>query len=507
MAARTGGGTAIACLAGGLAAAAALSAAAVADAASSSVPSLVAVVDQRVIRSAPGTLSRSAIDAVGTSDKPLLEATTVGLVLVLGLAVGVLAARRPALGRVLVLAFGILPVACAASLDRVPILGTAVGAAVAVVIGALVLHLLTGASAAGPDPSPAVDRRRFLAGAFGVAGSAGLALVAARHLGGPGTAALQRARVRLPPVPGGTEAVATDLPPVDGLTRLVTANADFFRIDEALVVPSVDVRTWRLGITGMVDAPFQLTLDELLALPQVERVVTLACVSNEVGGKLVGTARWSGVLLSDVLTRAGVQAGATQVVGRSVDGFTVGFPVEAAGGDALIAVGMNGEPLPLDHGFPARLVVPGLYGFVSATKWLKEIHLTTWDAFDAYWVDRGWDERAPVKVQSRIDVPRDYSRVKPGRVAVAGVAWAPGSGIAAVEVRADGGPWQPARLGPSIGVNAWRQWVHEWEAAPGPHLLEVRATTLDGTVQTDVKKSAFPNGAAGHHEINVRAVE
>lgn len=256
----------------------------------------------------------------------------------------------------------------------------------------------------------------------------------------------------------------------------------------------------------MVDAPFELTYDELLALPLVERHITLSCVSNEVGGSLVGNALWLGTRLSGLLARAGVQPGATQVVGRSVDGFTVGFPVEAAtdGRDALVAVGMNGEPLPAGHGFPARLVVPGLYGYVSATKWLKEIELTTFEAFDAYWVERNWARHGPVKVQSRIDVPRDFGRVTAGRHTAAGVAWAPNRGVRGVEVRVDEGPWTGAALGPALGDGAWRQWSLPWDATPGDHVLTVRATTGDGELQTATKHPPFPDGATGHHQITVR---
>ena len=256
----------------------------------------------------------------------------------------------------------------------------------------------------------------------------------------------------------------------------------------------------------MVDEPFELTYDELLALPLVERHITLSCVSNQVGGSLVGTAKWLGVRLADLLARAGVQPGATQLVGRSVDRFTVGFPVAIAtdGRDALVAVGMNGEPLPAPHGFPARLVIPGLYGYVSATKWLKEIELTTFEAFDAYWVQRNWSRDGPVKVQSRIDVPRDFSRVKAGTHTVAGVAWAPHRGIGRVEVRVDQGPWRDAALGPALGDDSWRQWSSPWKAVPGTHQIAVRATTGDGEVQTATRHSPFPDGATGHHQIEVR---
>ena len=337
-----------------------------------------------------------------------------------------------------------------------------------------------------------------------LAGAAGLR----RALGGSSA----RASIVLPEAAGGPAPLGSaseGFREVAGLSPLVTPNRDFYRIDEALMVPSVNLDTWRLAVTGMVDGPFELSYDDLLGLSLVERHITLSCVSNQVGGSLVGTAKWLGVRLGDLLARAGVQPGATQVVGRSVDGFTVGFPVEAAtdGRDALVAVGMNDEPLPGGHGFPARLVVPGLYGYVSATKWLKEIELTTFEAFDPYWVKRNWSRNGPVKVQSRIDVPREYGRVAAGARTVAGVAWAPHRGVGRVEVRIDQGPWHEAALGPALGDDAWRQWSLPWDATPGEHVIATRATTGDGEVQTATKHSPFPDGATGHHEITVRVTD
>jgi DMSO/TMAO reductase YedYZ molybdopterin-dependent catalytic subunit len=239
-------------------------------------------------------------------------------------------------------------------------------------------------------------------------------------------------------------------------------------------------------------------------MAQVERIITLCCVSNTVGGDLIGNAVWQGVLLRDVLDRAGVQAGAEQVFSRSVDGFTCGFPVTATQDrDCLIAVGMNGEALPLRHGFPARLVVPGLYGYVSATKWLEQIELTTWDAEEGYWVPRGWSRDGPIKTHSRIDVPRRGDDVSAGPTAVAGVAWAQHRGIAKVEVRVDDGPWQEARLGDDVTDDAWRQWVYEWDATPGDHKLQVRATDRTGETQTDEVAPPAPNGATGYHTRRV----
>ncbi len=516
-----------AAVAGGLAATLALAVTGLVDALSGPAPSLVAVVGQAVIRHTPGFLSRGATESVGTADKPLLLAAIVVLAVLIGTRVGRAARRRPRLGDVAFAGFASLAVVCAASLDHIPPGPTIVSAAMAAVVGAVVLRrLLAAAAAAGvaePRPAPApdpdgpiawpgdrtVDRRRFLAAGTVAAGATAAVLGATWGLRRAGSGASPGASVVLPPAGEGAPAVAvaaSAFEEVEGLTPLVTSNRDFYRIDEALITPSVDVGSWRLRVTGMVDAPFELTYDDLLALPLVERHITLACVSNQVGGSLVGTAKWLGVRLADLLARAGVQPGATQLVGRSVDGFTVGFPVDVAtdGRDALVAVGMNGEPLPAGHGFPARLVVPGLYGYVSATKWLKQIELTTFEAFDAYWVERNWARFGPVKLESRIDVPRDGSRAPAGPRVAAGVAWAPHRGIARVEVRVDQGPWVEASLGPALGDDGWRQWSWPWDAIPGQHVLTVRATTADGEVQTASRTPPFPDGATGHHQVNVR---
>lgn len=515
-----------AALGGGLAAALALAVSELAGALSAPVPSLVAVVGQAFIRAAPARFGRTAIEAVGSNDKPLVVAGTVVVALAIGAVVGVVARRRGPAGDVAFAAFAVLGVVCAARLERVSVGGAAVAAGLAAVAGAAALRVqlrAITAAGAGRDPSDTrapgdaagallpgsgVSRRRFLSVGSAVGGTAGLALVGAWGVRRGNAGAEPGAAVRLPvpAEPAPPVAAAGEAFDVEGLSPLVTPTERFFRIDEALVAPAVEASSWLLRITGMVESPLEFTYDQLLAEPLVERHITLACVSGEVGGPLVGTARWLGVRLADLLRRAGVQPGATQVVGRSVDGFTAGFPMEVAldGRDALVAVGMDGRPLKRIHGYPARLVVPGLYGYVSATKWLREIEVTTWEAFDAYWVERGWAARAPVKVQSRIDVPRGYARVAAGLRPIAGVAWAPGTGIALVEVKVDGGGWRRAELGPSLGDDAWRQWVTDWAATPGRHVIAVRATTNDGEVQTAARHSAFPDGATGQHQVEVR---
>ena len=285
-------------------------------------------------------------------------------------------------------------------------------------------------------------------------------------------------------------------------------NDRFYRIDTALLVPQVDVATWKLDVKGLVDRPFKLTYDELLTLPLFEQYVTIACVSNRVGGDLVGNALWTGVRLKDLLEMAGVQAGATQVVGRSVDGFTVGFPTAWATAperEPMVAVGMNRDLLPADHGYPARLIVPGLYGYVSATKWLRSIELTTREAVDGYWVPLGWAKDAPILTQCRIDIPTNGDDIAVGPVAVAGVAWAPDRGIAKVEVRVDDGAWHNAPISRPISAAAWVQWLVQWTATPGRHSIEVRATDGTGEAQTADVSDPPPDGARGHHRIFVTA--
>jgi DMSO/TMAO reductase YedYZ molybdopterin-dependent catalytic subunit len=285
----------------------------------------------------------------------------------------------------------------------------------------------------------------------------------------------------------------------------ITPNNRFYRIDTAFSSPRIDLAEWRLRIGGQVDRPLTLTFDDLLDRHVVERVVTLCCVSNEVGGDLIGTARWLGVPLAELLREASPHTGADQIAMTSADGWTCGFPTEIAldGRDAMVVVGMNGEPLPIDHGFPVRVVVPGLYGYVSATKWVTRIELTTRDAFDGYWVPLGWSKDGPVKTQSRIDVPKNGDDLRAGRRAIAGVAWAQHRGIRRVEVRVDDQPWAEARVGSDVSDDTWRQWIYEWDATPGSHKISVRATDGTGETQTGELAPPAPDGATGWHTIRV----
>lgn len=491
--------------------------------------SLVGAVGSEVVDRAGGDVVRSGIEAFGTNDKAVLLTTIVLVSLALGAIVGGLARQRRWVGVVAFVGFGALgaiagirepigsdPLAVAAAFG-------AVGAGLAtlftllrVVEGRPALPVTTdrrlerAADRRLERPTDrtaekAASRRAFFGLAGAGAGFAVLAAVAGRALKGTSQVETARAAVRLP---GTAEAgtVATTAVPgapagfdVPGLTPYFVPNDSFYRIDTALLVPQVDPSSWRLTVSGKVDHPFELTFDELVDLARTEEPVTISCVSNEVGGRLVGNARWQGVPLRALLDRAGVQPEGTQVVGRSVDRFTAGFPTAAVydGRTALVAVGMNGEPLPVDHGFPARLVVAGLYGYVSATKWLREIELTGWEDVDGYWIPRGWSKEAPIKTQARIDVPRSGETLDPGPAAIAGVAWAPGRGISRVEVRVDDGPWQDATLGDVLSDNTWRQWYLAWDATPGGHVVQVRATDGHGDTQTERVSPPEPDGATG----------
>ncbi|WP_280255817.1 molybdopterin-dependent oxidoreductase [Nocardia wallacei] len=353
-----------------------------------------------------------------------------------------------------------------------------------------------------------MDRRQVVRGIVGAGVLAGAAGLAGRVLGARAhSVSGERAAVELPvpQVAGPPIDPAADLP-IPGITPYLTPNSDFYRIDTALVVPQVSTETWSLRIHGMVEREIRLSYSDLARRTPVERLVTLACVSNPVGGDLIGNARWLGYRLDELLAEARPHPDADMVLSRSVDGFTAGSPLAALtdGRDALLAVGMNGEPLPVRHGYPARLVVPGLYGYVSATKWVTELEITRFDRAQAYWTKRGWSAQGPIKTGTRIDTPRAGARLPAGRIPVAGVAWAQHRGITAVEVRIDDGPWQPARLAAEPSLDTWRQWTYDWQATPGPHTLRARATDGTGTVQTSDIRDVIPDGATGHPTVSLR---
>ncbi|WP_349880353.1 sulfite oxidase [Micromonospora sp. HUAS YX12] len=515
-----------------------------------------------VVDLVPEPLKQFAIDVFGTYDKIALLVGTALLLAAFGALLGLAAARRLVIGLAGVAAFTVLGVAAALTrsganaFDALPsLVGGGLGALTLWTFVAGPLSADPGrrqragtdpaervvADPAGGDrapratqpsaPPPAVaalaregetpggwepvrhdddaeSRRRFLRGAGLLTGAAAVAGLGGHWLAGRRGVSAAREAVTLPapaaPAPQVPAGADLSLP---RLAPYVTPNREFYRIDTALVVPQVDPATWRLRIHGRVRNPIELSFDDLLARPMVERYVTLACVSNEVGGDLIGNARWLGVPIRELLDEAGPADGADQVVGRAVDGWTCGTPTSVLrdGRDALLAVGMNGEPLPIEHGFPVRMVVPGLYGYVSACKWLTELELTSFADFDAYWVPRGWSAQGPIKTQSRIDTPRPRSRPAAGPVTVAGVAWAQHRGIRRVEVRVDGGPWQEATLAPAVSADTWVQWSWRWDATPGEHTLQVRATDTTGETQTEQPAPVAPDGATGWHTVRVTA--
>lgn len=533
--------TARAALAGVLAAAGALGVSELISGLFSRVPSLVARVGDVVIDNVPGSIERWAISTFGENDKPALVIGITVICLILGAVTGVLARRRFSAGW---LVFGVFAFVGALAAASDPQRSAFAGWLVAIIAGLVGVGLLgwllnraaARSSADAVTGSPA--RRGFVgaagaAAALGVFGSIGGSWLRNRQAAATeadrrevaeslSQAAGAESTTASAETEGDSTRVATsadtgqaDFDDVAGITPVVVPNDDFYRIDTALVVPQIDVDSWSMKITGMVDTELELTFDDLLAMDTVEEFVTLSCVSNKVGGNLVGNARWLGVPLKALLDNAGVQPGATQLVGRSVDGWTGGFPtayLDDPDRVAMVALAMNGEPLPIEHGFPARLVIAGLYGYVSATKWLAEVELTTLEDFDGYWIPRGWSKLGPVKTQSRIDVPNSNATVKAGRVAVAGVAWAPDRGVDQVEVEIapviDGGSqpgeWTVAELSADVTDTAWRQWHVGWEATPGDYMIRCRATDSTGYTQTEVRTDVAPDGATGWHTIAVR---
>ena len=495
------------------------------------ISSPVVSVGDLVVDVTPGPVVRQTIELFGTLQKPLLLGGIVVVCLLLG---GSLGRRSDNVAYAGFLAAGVVG-GLSAGWSGSPLGGPAVSV-LAAVAGIAVLHKGRSLLPAFLWPEPDRDfidvsrdvedprirvatRRGFLGYVAGMTVAAGSLAVGSRVLVDRRGDRL-REEVTLPTgrrtIPAGDRTVpaptTTEGPfgPPEGLTSWITPNDRFYRIDTALVVPRVDSENWSLSVDGLVDRQVTVTLEDLLAMDLVDAAVTLNCVSNEVGGHLVGNAVWTGVPLLDLLESAGISTDAEQVMGRSVDGFTAGFPLHLLDGDrtALIAVGMNGEPLPFRHGFPARLVVAGIYGYVSAVKWLHRISLTTMDE-DGYWIPRGWAKEAPIKIASRIDVPL-RSQLPAGRHAVAGVAWAPVSGVAAVELRVDDGPWTECRLwseeAPGRAGDSWVQWSTEWDAQPGIRWLRVRAHDRDGRLQPAGPKAIAPDGAEGWHARQVLVV-
>jgi DMSO/TMAO reductase YedYZ molybdopterin-dependent catalytic subunit len=472
----------------------------------------LAAVGAVVIDASPEPVTRFAISTFGVHNRLALQVGTLLLLAGFAAGLGVAGLRRRWVALAGLAAFATIGVVAAVSrpdADGLAALPSVAGAVAAVAVFLPFHARLTRAPAPAPagetcDQTDHYARRGFLQLVGLVAGGAALVGLGARWLAPRLAVSAAREQVVLPvpvdpapPVPAGADLRLPDL------ASYVTGNDVFYRIDTAIVVPRLDPADWTLHIHGRVRNPYSINFEELLATGMVERFITLACVSNQVGGDLIGNARWLGVPVAGLLERAGPLPGADQVVSRSVDGWTCGTPtgVLTDGRDALLAVGMNGQPLPLEHGFPVRMVVPGLYGYVSACKWITEIELSSFDDYDAYWVPRGWAALAPVKTQSRIDTPRQ--RAPSGMVTVAGVAWAQHRGIERVEVRVDGGDWQEATLADTVSADTWRQWSWRWPATPGTHTLTVRATDSTGQTQPELPAPPAPDGATGWHMVRV----
>ncbi len=471
-------------------------------------------VSAEVVDLTPGPVKEWAIQTLGSLDKPFLAVVVLVVIATIAAIAGTLETRRRPLGSAVIAAAGVL--GCLAVLSRpgttaLDTIPTLAGAA----CGVAALRVLTrgfspGAGAPDGGDEPDAGRRRLLGYGllgFGVlSGVAGAVITRLVHsvAADRTTFALPRPRTPAPPIPAEVQPNGVALP------SFVTSSADFYRVDTALVVPQLSRGDWRLRIHGMVDHEATYGFDELARFDAVETVTTLTCVSNPVGGDLISTGVWTGYRLADLLAAAGVHADADMVLSTSIDGFTAGTPVRALtdGRDALLAVGLNGRPLPIEHGYPARLVVPGLYGYVSATKWVVELELTRFDRAKAYWTRQGWAARAPIKTESRIDVPKSGQKVPIGPVVFGGVAWAQNRGVRAVEIRIDDGGWQPAQQGASYSNDTWRLWSFAWQAkTPGKHTITVRATDNTGAVQTADQASPVPDGATGWHTVDFTVAE
>jgi DMSO/TMAO reductase YedYZ molybdopterin-dependent catalytic subunit len=471
------------------------------------VASPVLAVGSALIDAAPTPAKELAVRTLGNDDKPVLVGSVGLVLLVFAALLGLVAWRRPRLAYVGIALLGVAGVA--AALTRGPLLDTVPSLAAGIAGVAALRFLLTRPPADRDDATPTAaaagrGRRGLLIGlgatalVAAVAGGGGLVVGRVRQVGAAARRALSL------PAPASAAAALPEGVQLPGMTPFTTPSQDFYRVDISLVTPRVDASTWSLTIDGMVDRPLTLTYDDLVAMPLIERDVTLTCVSNEVGGTYVSTGRWLGVPFSEIIKRVGVQPGVDQVFSSSSDsGYTCSTPFQAVndGRDAMVVVGLNGEVLPDERGYPARMIVPGLFGFVSATKWLERIEFTTYAQRTAYWTERKWATDAPVLTQSRIDVPASLGSVPKDKPVLAGVAWAQHRGIQKVEIRIDDGNWQQTTLAAAAGIDLWRQWSFAYDGPAGRHIAQVRATDLDGNTQPEQRTKVFPDGARGWHQI------
>ncbi|WP_427172434.1 molybdopterin-dependent oxidoreductase [Arthrobacter sp. 92] len=513
------GPTALAALAGVAAAVVVLSVAELIGAFFTARATPVIALGSTFIDFTPPWMKDFAVTTFGTNDKAALFAGMGLTIFLLACVLGVVAYRKWALGVAGVLLMGAVIVASVVTrasvkpLDAIPsLVGTAAGL---VVLRLLVTRLwrlhewpaqAADVAAKGAD-RPATTRRGFFAATGVTAAAAAVSATGGRLLSAARSNVAQaRGSLQLPsPVKAAPAVPAGVQSPVNGVSPWLTPSGDFYRIDTALSVPEINARDWQLRIHGLVEQEVTLTFQDLLDADLIESHVTLTCVSNPVGGNLAGNARWLGVPIRDVLKMARPKEGADMVLSTSEDGFSASTPLEVLQDDrdAMLAIGMNGEPLPLEHGYPVRMVVPGLYGFVSATKWVVDLEVTRFADSKAYWTQRGWSERGPIKTMARVEVPKSFAKVPAGRVAIGGTAWAQTRGITKVEVQIDDGPWTEAKLSAEASVITWRQWSFDWDATPGPHYIKVRATDGTGEVQTDKRADPVPDGASGRQSVMV----
>lgn len=488
----------------------------------------VLAVGSQVIDATPTPVKEWAVRTMGTADKPILIGSVAVVTLIFAVVAGLVSRRHPTVGRLMIVVLAALAAAAAVlrttagPTDVIP--GLVTGLVGVLVLGGLLRLIPRAGGAEKVEPSPlegrtvesptdhnaretgaitSTGRRAFLIGAGGATvGAAAVGALGQKLTAdaiAPSTVALPAPATTIPALPAGLEGK------VKGLVPWRTPTKDFYRIDTALVIPRVNTDSWKLTIDGDVDKPLTFTYDDLSKMELVEMDITMCCVSNEVGGGYIGGARWLGVPVRELLSRAGIREGVDQILSTSVDGMTISTPVQALTDDrnALLAIGMNGEPLPRRHGYPVRLVTPGLYGFVGSTKWLKSLTATTYAKEKAYWTERRWATDGRILTQSRIDTPRGLATLKKGKNVIGGVAWAQGRGIEKVEIRIDEGPWQKVTLGADANIDYWRQWFFEWDAPAGRHELTVRATDMTGATQTETRATPFPRGATGWHTIPV----
>lgn len=516
---RLSGPTALAALAGVAAAAVVLSVAELIGAFFTARATPVIALGSTFIDFTPSWMKDFAIATFGTNDKLALFVGMAVTILLLACVLGIVAYRKWALGVAGVLLMGAVIVASVVTrasvkpLDAIPtLIGTAAGL---IALRFLITRLWRmqpwpemDADLAAKDPErPATSRRAFFAATGVTAAASAIAATGGRMLSAARSNVAQaRESLQLPapvkPAPAVPAGVQSKAP---GVTPWLTPNNEFYRIDTALSVPEINAQDWELRIHGLVEQEVRLSFQDLLDANLIESHVSLTCVSNPVGGNLAGNAKWLGMPIRDVLKMARPTEGADMVLSTSIDGFSASTPLEVLQDDrdAMLAIGMNGEALPLEHGYPVRMVVPGLYGFVSATKWVVDLEVTRFADSKAYWTQRGWSERGPIKTMARVEVPKSFAKVPAGRVAIGGTAWAQTRGITKIEVQIDNGPWAEATLSAEASLVTWRQWSYDWEATPGPHYIKARATDGTGEVQTDKRADPVPDGASGWQSLMV----